>query len=327
MPLLTFCWVFRSSLQQRILAGSKELAPRIRREAVRSLELDPTETDPHLLLGSLASVHDYDWQEAAKEFRLALATPSPPAEAHWAYAALYLGVFGHFDESSAAMRRAVEQDPLNVNWRGVLVAHLVNAGRYDEALREGLRALNITQTEIHPFLGIGEAYLALGRVAEAAASAEKAHRNFPQHSMATGLLAACLVRLGEKQRAEALVQEMGDTPNPLWGRAWFHLLCSEIDAAAGWYEKMIETRDVFAVIYANSPYTQELRASPHWAKLARMMNLILASDYARGSCFGYARGVEPNNDRFSPSHDVSPWRAFLFLKSFRNSVSDTVVLG
>jgi len=36
---------------------------------------------------------------------------------------------------------------------------------------------------------------------------------------------------------------------------------------------MIEARDLFAVVYANSLYTEELRASPHWAKLARMMNL------------------------------------------------------
>ena len=153
------------------------------------------------------------------------------------------------------------------------MGHLVCAGRYEEALQEGQKALDLTQTEIHPFLAIGEAYLGLGRVAEAAASAEKAHRNFPQNSMPIGLLAACLIRLGEKNRAAALVREMGDSPNPLWGRTWFHLLCSEVDDAASWYEKMIEARDVFAVIYANSPYTEELRASPLWARLARMMNL------------------------------------------------------
>jgi hypothetical protein len=91
--------------------------------------------------------------------------------------------------------------------------------------------------------------------------------------MTTGFLAACLVRLGEKDRAEALLREMGDSPTPIWGRVWYHLLCSEVDAAAGWYEKMIEARDMFAATYANSLYTKELRASPHWAKLARMMNL------------------------------------------------------
>jgi hypothetical protein len=36
---------------------------------------------------------------------------------------------------------------------------------------------------------------------------------------------------------------------------------------------MIEARELFAPVYAYSLYTEELRASPHWAKLARMMNL------------------------------------------------------
>jgi tetratricopeptide (TPR) repeat protein len=237
------------------------------------LELDPSETEPHFLLASLASVHDYNWPEAAREFQLCVAGPSPSAEAHWAYAALYLGTFGRLEEALAEVRRCVEKDPLNVGWRGVLMAHLINTGRSEEALQEGQRALDITQTEVHPFLAMGEAHLALGRVAEAAVCAERAHQNFPQHSMPIGLLAACLKRLGQKDRADLLLQEMGDVPTPLWGRAWFHLLCGEVDAGADWYEKMIEARDVFAVIYPSSPYTKELRASPRWAKLARMMNL------------------------------------------------------
>jgi Zn ribbon nucleic-acid-binding protein len=91
--------------------------------------------------------------------------------------------------------------------------------------------------------------------------------------MGTGLLAASLVRLGEKERADVLLEEMGDSPVPIWGRAWYHLLCSEIDTAAWWYEKMIEAREMFAAVYANSLYTAELRASSHWPRLARMMNL------------------------------------------------------
>lgn len=47
-----------------------------------------------------------------------------------------------------------------------------------------------------------------------------------------------------------------------------------IDAAAFWYEKMIEAREILAPVYANSFYTAELRASPYWPKLARMMNLL-----------------------------------------------------
>ena len=113
-----------------------EVAPLIRREARRALELDPLETDPHFLLGAVAGAHDYNWPEAAREFRLALASPSAPAEAHWAYAGLYLSTFGRFEESAAEMRRAVEQDPLSIIWRGILMAHLVCAGKYEEALKK-----------------------------------------------------------------------------------------------------------------------------------------------------------------------------------------------
>jgi hypothetical protein len=47
-------------------------------------------------------------------------------------------------------------------------------------------------------------------------------------------------------------------PSQFWNGA-------QVDSAAIWYEKMIEARDVFAVVFANSPYTEELRASPHGA--------------------------------------------------------------
>ena len=249
-----------------------EVAPLIRNEVRRALELDPFDTDPHYLLGAVAAANDYNWPEAAREFELAMASSSVPAEAHWAYA-LCFQPFGRFEESAAEMRRAVEKDPLSVIWRGVLMAHLVLGGKYEQALKEGFKALDISESEIHPHLAFAETYLALGRVDEALASAERAHRNLPQQSMGTGFLAALLVRLGEKDRANALLRQMGASPIPIWGRAWYHLLCSELEAAAEWYEKMIEAREVFAPVYANSLYTEELRGSPYWSRLARMMNL------------------------------------------------------
>jgi eukaryotic-like serine/threonine-protein kinase len=268
--LLGFIYFFSTSHTGRSMP---EVAPLIRREARRALELDPFETDPHFLLGAVAAANDYNWLEAAREFQLTMTSPSVPAEAHFAYAGLCLQQLGRFEESAAEMRRAVEKDPLSVIWRGILMAHLVLAGKYEEALDEGLKALDIADNEIHPHLALSEAYLGLGKVTEAVASAERAHRNLPQQSMGTGLLAALLVRIGERDRAETLLAEMGSSPTPIWGRVWYHLLCSEIDAAAVWYEKMIDAREIFAPFYAQSFYTAELRASHYWPKLARMMKL------------------------------------------------------
>ena len=76
------------------------------------------------------------------------------------------------------------------------MAHLVCAGRYEEALQEGRKALDIAQDEIHPHLAMAEAHLAMGNIDEAVAAAERAHRNLPQQSMGTGFLAATLMRRG-----------------------------------------------------------------------------------------------------------------------------------
>src|SRR5262249_47682451 len=159
--------------------------------------------------GAVAAANDYNWLEAAREFELAMTSPSVPAEAHWAYASFCYEPFGRFEESTAEMRRAGEKDPLSVIWGGTLVGHLVCAGKYEQALEEGRKALDIAQNEIHPHLAMAEAYLAMGNLTEAVASAERAHCNLPQQSMGTGFLAATLMRRGEKDRAHALLREMG----------------------------------------------------------------------------------------------------------------------
>ena len=66
---------------------------------------------------------------------------------------------------------------------------------------------------------------------------------------------------------------MGDDPRPPWGRVVYHLLGSDIDAAADWYGRMIELRDPFGVAYARSLIVRPLRESARWPKLAAAMHL------------------------------------------------------
>lgn len=56
------------------------------------------------------------------------------------------------------MERAVERDPLNAFWRGVLTSHLVHARRFDEAIRRANEALEVDQANIVPHVTLGEAY-------------------------------------------------------------------------------------------------------------------------------------------------------------------------
>jgi len=253
----------------------RKVVPLARVEAQKALELNPSEPGPHFLLGALAA-YDYNWKEAAEHFRVAIAATSlstVPANTRWAYAAFYLAPFGRFRESVAELQRAVEQDPLNASWRAMLSSHLNETGCYERAIEEALKATEIDENHWLPQYMLGGIYLSRGKLAEAVAAAERAHQAVPWHSMPIGLLAGALVQVGGKDRAQALIGQMGDAPRPVWGRVLYHLLCSEIEAAADWFKKMIEQGDPFALIFARASVTKPLRQSSHWPELARMMNL------------------------------------------------------
>jgi serine/threonine-protein kinase len=251
----------------------KETMPLVRAEAKEALNLDPSESGPHFLLGAVAAAYEYDWKRAADHFAIATAGTSVSAETHWAYASLYLQPLGRFQEAVFHMERAVEHDPLNGMWRGVLASHLTHAQLYDRAIEQANEALKIDATNYVPHFTLGEAYATMGRWPEAISALEQAHRIAPQDALATGMLAGALVRLGEETRAEGLIREMGEAPRPIVGRVLYHVLCSETEPAADWYERAIEQRDPFALVFANGPLCSTIRQTCRWPKLASMMNL------------------------------------------------------
>ena len=64
----------------------------------------------------------------------------------------------------------------------------------------------------------------------------------------------------------------GDSPEPLWGRVVYHLL-PDLDAADDWYDRMIEHRDPFALVYASASIVEPLRRHHRWPELAARMKL------------------------------------------------------
>jgi serine/threonine-protein kinase len=245
----------------------------IREEARRALEIDPSDSGPHSLLGAMAALCDYDWMAAAEAFSKAIGVSTVSGYSRWLYASFYLGPLGRYDEAVAQMRQAVEHDPLNVTWRTNLAIALHALNRNDEARDQLHKALEIDPQNWGSHFILGQTAMATGDSPAAVAAAERAHAVHPQHSMPSGLLAAALVRAGNADRAAALIRQQGDSPTPLYGRALYHLYCSEIDSAAACWAKMIEQRELFAVEFVSSPEVRPLRESRHWPTLATLMNL------------------------------------------------------
>ena len=251
----------------------REVVPFVRAEVDQALALNPSDPRPRFLSGAIALVHDYDWKAAEAHFAASMSATDVSGHARWIYASLYLRGLGRFEESAEEMGRAVQQDPLNATWHAIRGAHLYGARRFDEAIDEALRA---TELEPNYFVAqhiLGETYWASGKLTEAMAAFERANQLAPWNSLAAGWLAAVLWQRGEKARANQLITDMGDSPLPLWGRVVYHLHTLDLDAAAEWYERMIEHRDPFALVYVRTSIVAPLREHHRWPELAALMRL------------------------------------------------------
>jgi len=255
------------------ISPMREMAPLVRTEAERALELDPSNEQPRFLLGGISLAHDYDWEAARAHFAASIKGPNVPGHARWIYASLYLCALGRFEESSAEMRRAVEQDPLNATWHGVLAGHLETAGRIDEALATAARAREIEPTYYVPLHILGQVLWSAGRNDEAIDVLQQSHSLAPWFAITSGYLALALRRGGRDAEADRVLAAMGPMPSPMWGRVVYDIGVGTLDAAADSYVRMIDARDPFALVYANSKVAAPLRRHPRWPALAAMMRL------------------------------------------------------
>jgi serine/threonine-protein kinase len=247
-----------------------EAMPLMREEARKALKIDPSLPEAQAMLGIVAGVYDYDWKEAEQHFRLALAQdPVPLRVRHW-YGYFYLLPVGRTDESVVQQKQELKGDPLSVLARLALAASLSSVGRLAEAQAEAHKVLEFEENDWRVWIVLAFGYARQEKWPEALHFAEKL--SFPlAPPQAIGTLAAVLKRMGEANRAEALVQKLmpGETYGAPLGLCYFHFLCGEIDKAADWLEKAIEQRHPLAAIIASEFF----RSSPRWPALAKMMNL------------------------------------------------------
>jgi TolB-like protein len=248
-----------------------EMAPLARAEGRKALELSPVRAETHALLGAIAAVHDYDWNAAEEQFRLATASESLPPYVRFWYVGNYLLPLRRFEEATQEWAKAIAQDPLNAMCRASQAYTLLYAGMYERAIVEARKVLEFDDRNDFSHTLIALSYFGQGKLAEALEPAEAAVRLAPWDSRTVGFLAGLLAQAGEKDREEKLIATLrGIIPA---GMVMYHLVCSEIDAAIDWYERGIEQRLPFAAQTASAEFFKPLRSNPRWPKLAKMMNL------------------------------------------------------
>ena len=140
--------------------------PRARLALDRAIALEPQSAEAHSARAWLALVHDWQWAEAERGFRRALAIAPGLARARQCYA-FGLASRRRFDEALAQSRQAMALDPHSYAASNDLSVLLLFARRYDEAIAQARDTLSLDPSLSIAHVNIGSALLGKGSPAEA----------------------------------------------------------------------------------------------------------------------------------------------------------------
>ena len=138
-----------------------EAAPKAKAAAEKALAIDPASAEAHAALaGALWSLFDFSAAEA--EFHRALELNSNLGNAHHWYG-LFLSWQSRNAEAISQLRRAVELDPLNLQYQANLGQVLHNAGQTDAALDQLKKTLEMDPNFAYAHAELRNVYRDLGK--------------------------------------------------------------------------------------------------------------------------------------------------------------------
>src|SRR6516162_5852634 len=156
-------------------ARLRDVKPKAKEAALKSLQIDDTLAEAHTALAQIL-FFDLDFAGAIKEFKRAIDLDPNYATAHHWYANGPLLALGRFDEAISEGERAIELDPLspiiNVNQAN----NYIMAGRYDEAIQQIRKALELDPEFGYAHSNLGLALELKGDLPGAIAEFRRAHQ-------------------------------------------------------------------------------------------------------------------------------------------------------
>ena len=252
-----------------------EAYPKSREAARMALRIDDNLAEAHTSLGWIKAFVDWDWPGSDREFRRAIALqPQYPTAHHWY--SHYLAAVGLLDDSLAEIRKAHQLDPFEVNiddWLGTI---LYDAGRYDEAVAQRQKMI-----ELYPHTEpaqLNEISTILGRQGKlnAAVESQRKSQTLSDDPKFAETLWQAYTNSGYngylKKRIEHMVSASARGSEPATSLAQLYANLGEKDEALRWLERAVEQRDVWLYLKADPAYVN-IRSDPRFQTLVRRMHL------------------------------------------------------
>lgn len=158
------------------LTGSDFLL-KARDAALKALQLDPNAAEAYTSLGKVRMVLDWDWAGAEAEFKRAIELNPSYAAAHM-WNAHYLVAVGRYDEAVLEADRSLELDPFSQFTRDYAEWACYLARHYDLAIQQSRKSVELTPQSPWAHFDLAQAYEGKGQADEAIQEYLKAEEFF-----------------------------------------------------------------------------------------------------------------------------------------------------
>ncbi|MEO6526127.1 MAG: AAA family ATPase [Gemmatimonadaceae bacterium] len=250
-------------------------APAAREKVVRALRLDPRSSDGHMALGRL---HRYDWQwkEAEREFRRALAANPSDVQARHSLSHVLISL-ARLDESLAESRLAVQLDPLDPRIAMHLCYHYIHARAFGDALTACQKGLELDPNFPDSHSKLAWVYDLRGdgaRALEEIDSEMRVSGPRPEYRAQRALIQA---RMGQRALAltvmRAIERETPRGERPVGTMASVYAALGDRDAAFLLLEQGYAEHSSDLATLSTEPTLDPLRTDPRFARLVALVGV------------------------------------------------------
>ncbi len=244
--------------------------------ARKALALDESVPTAHASLAWALFIYDWQWDEAAREFRRAIELNPRYASAHQWFAFL-LVARGQHDAALVEGHTALELDPASVSIRRAVGWLYYYARRFDQAREHLARAIEMNPTAVESYRMLGSTLALQGDGAEAERVLREALTLEGAAAYSKATLGWLLARSGRREDALALLRELDAARaqgyvSPV-AFAILHIGLGNLSQALDWSERAYDERRGWLAYVNVNPIFDPLRNEPRYAALVQRMRL------------------------------------------------------
>jgi len=268
---LAECWALLGFVEFGDLPP-RETLPKARAAVAKTLELDPTLGEAHIIRGIIAMIYEWEWDRAESELRHGLELrPDSPLGHTWY--AVFLSTQGRFEQGIQQARIAEALDPLSISIHLVVGRCLYWARRFDEALTSMLATLEMDPGNVLTHLWLVRTYLATGRPREAAEILERSGETVGGSPYLLSLLGGAYAALGRREETLRLLEEIRGQGANLSFQAGLLSDLGETEASLDRYEEALKSDGGTAFVLGVDPLYDDLRDHPRFQEILATVGL------------------------------------------------------